>query len=160
MDDKGVIMEKKKIIIYYAHPKTHYDTNLEYECLEFLHTTFGAYSEFPDMDIEIFNPNEPIISKLYQNRKDNNHPDRFEIFREFARASDILVMTSFLDGYLGSGVAEEGDQALCAEKKVFLLSFVDLDGYTVKCLQLIKNFDGLKLLSYEETVERINNGVQ
>lgn len=161
-------VKKKKVIVYYAHPKTHYDTELEYDCFEFLNTAFGTYGDRNwGMDIEIFNPNEPIISRVYQNRKAENHPDRFEIFREFARASDILVMTSFLDGAIGAGVAEEGKQAILAGKKVFLLNFYDLGGNQVKSLSPVPpeslkedGFEGLEVLTYEETVERLKNGDQ
>lgn len=175
MDVKGVIImymptnkNVKKIIVYYAHPKSHYDTELEYDCFEFLNTAFGAYGDRNwGVEIEIYNPNEPIISRVYLNRKANNDPDRFEIFRELARASDILVMTSFLDGAIGAGVADEGKQAILAGNKVFLLNFYDLEGNHVKSISPVPaeslkehGFEGLKVLTYEETVERLKNGVQ
>jgi hypothetical protein len=170
--------KKKNIIVYYAHPKTHYDTELEYDCFEFLNTAFGTYGDRNwGMEIEIFNPNKPIISRVYQNRKFisrvyqnrkyEKHPDSFELFRELARASDILVMTTFLDGILGAGVAEEGKQSILAGKKVFVLSFYDIGGNPVKSLSPVPSealkengFEGLEVLTYEETVERLKNGIQ
>lgn len=156
-------MENKKEtkLIYYAHPKSHYNTELESDCIEFIYSSFGAFSEIAqDMDVELFNPNQPMIQRVYRKRREWLPDHAFDYFNDMAIVSDYVVMTSFLDGAIGAGVAEEGLQAEKAGRRVFLLSFMDLHGHVIKCIRQITSFEGLNILSIEETVERINNGVQ
>ena len=156
-------MEKEKEIklVYYAHPKSHYNTELEDDCMDFIYQVFGAFGELnPDIDIELFNPNQPMTQRVYRQRRSEDPDNAFDFFRRLAIASDYIVMTSFLDGAIGAGVAEEGIQAEQAGKRVFLLSFTDLHGHIIKCIRQITTFEGLNILSIEETVERINNGIQ
>lgn len=164
------MFEKK--LVYFAHPKSHYNTELEADCLEFIWATLGGgYDNVNDVEIEIFNPNQKMVDRVFQaklkrlkNTSLDLHDvfDPFDFFREFARASDYVVMTSFLDGAIGSGVGDEGHEAFKAGVPVFLLTFVDLDGHNIKVFRRVSNFDAvsLNILTREETHDRNVNGEQ
>jgi hypothetical protein len=151
-------MEKKRVVVYFAHPISHYDTELENDCEEFIHNAFGQYSEDSKLDIDIVNPNTLFVQKHVDRLRAEGVEDYFDFFREMVKSCDIIVMTSFLDGKIGAGVAEEGTVAANYLKKVFLLYF-DEDG--IKMFKRVDpiNFDEL-ILSREETRKRIKAGVK
>jgi hypothetical protein len=118
--------------VYFAHPLVHYDEEIETECIFSILTMLGE-------DIEIFNPNQSWLSDLYKARKKAGDEDPFEIFREIARVHDIIVGSTFLDGIIGAGVAEELMEGIRNGKDCYLiyihkgvklfLPFTSLDNY-------------------------------
>jgi hypothetical protein len=97
-----------KKAVYYSHPRTHYDTDLEWECINLIITALTPIGhDNSDGYIDVMNPNQKWLSKLYQKRKESGDNDPFEIFREIVRSCDIIVGTTFKDGTIGAGVAEE-----------------------------------------------------
>jgi len=139
--------------IYFAHPIAHYNTEFEWECIDLIINALTPIGEdITDGGINIFNPNQKWLSKLYQKRKNK---DGFEIFREIVRCCDSIVGVTFMDGILGAGVAEELDTALAAEIPAYLI-FVDNGKKYFMPVSDLKNY---KILSIEETRKRIDNGV-
>jgi len=139
--------------VYFAHPKLHYDTEFEMDCISVIIemlTPVGV--DIMNSGIEIFNPNQAILSKMYKARKDAGDPDPFELFREIARAADIVVGVTFLDGSLGAGVAEELVEAKNNNKEVYII-FVN---NKTKMFIPFSNLDNYKVLSIEETRTRTN----
>lgn len=149
--------EMKKVVVYFAHPMSHYDEGIETDCEEFIYSAMGQYSENAKLDIELVNPNHIFVQRHIDRLKEEGVEDYFDYFREMVKSCDIVVMTTFLDAKIGSGVAEEGTVAAKYGKKVFLLYF-DEDG--------IKMFDRVDpidldefILTREETKDRIIQGV-
>lgn len=141
--------------VYFAHPKAHYDTDFEIECIEvILHMLIPIGSNILEKKIEIFNPNQKILSKMYKERKDSGDSDPFELFREIARAADIVVGVTFFDGSIGAGVAEELIECLNNGKEAYLI-FVD--NGTKMFIPFI-NQNHYNILSIKETRERMNRG--
>ena len=132
-----------KIIVYFAHALSHYNTDFEKECES------AIRRRFPDADI--FNPNQQIVQNLYENRKNSGHENPFGIFDEIVKACDYVVGVSFHDGVLGAGVGKE-----C------MIGYKHCDDV----LTLNHNFnfdyffpDSIKILSINETRQRIRDGV-
>lgn len=148
--------------IYFAHPVTHYNKNIEIECIHIITTMLMPLEyadEVDDFDsigpeFEIMNPNQQWLQNVYQNRKKENHPDPFNIFREIASACDITVGCTFYDGILGAGVANEMKTALEDGKDVYLI-FLD-NGR--KLFLPITSLDNFRILSIEETREKTKKG--
>jgi hypothetical protein len=111
-----------KKTVYFAHPKVHYDTDFEIECIEIIvNMLVPIGADLLKPSIEIFNPNNQILSNMYRARKDAGDPDPFEVFREIARAADFVVGVTFFDGSIGAGVAEELTEALNNGKETYLI---------------------------------------
>jgi hypothetical protein len=130
-------MEKK--LVYFAHPLTHYNTEMELKCERRIRDNFNY--------VEIFNPNQKWLQRVYNNRKKNGHKKPFDIFEELSEACDITVGVTFIDGVLGAGVAKECTRAYTTGKEVFILfpSTMEMIGFNAR----------LPSLSIEETRERI-----
>ena len=141
--------------VYFAHPKAHYDTEFEMECIEIIVnmlTSIGSNPLYPH--IEIFNPNQKIIGNVYKARKESGDRDPFEFFREIARAADIVVGVTFFDGSIGAGVAEELDEASKNGKDCYLIY---VDNQTKVFIPFIDKVH-YKTLSIKETVEKTKRG--
>jgi hypothetical protein len=155
MDDRGGIMEKR--LVYFAHPMSHYDKEIEFDCLEFIWCALGENDLHRKVEIEIFNPNQLFVQRHVERLREEGE-EYFDFFREIVKSCDIVVMTSFLDGKIGAGVAEEGTVGAKYGKKVFLLYF-DEDGN-----KMFESVDPIDLdeitLTIEETRERIRKGTQ
>lgn len=160
MDDRGGMMEekeKKKVVVYFAHPMSHYDKEIETDCEEFIYSAFGQYSEESKLDVELVNPNNIFVQRHIDRLKSEGIEDYFDYFREMVKSCDIIVMTTFLDGEIGTGVAEEGTVAAKQGKKVFLLYF---DEDNIKMFERVDPIDLDELiLTREETRDRIIAGV-
>jgi hypothetical protein len=151
-------MENEKLLIYFAHPKTHYNTELEDNCWDFIATCFDIYEH----DSEIFNPNQLFIDKHMTRLKEEGDENYFQIFRDIVRSCDITVGTCFTDNVLGAGVKEEMETSLSFNKPTFLVTFHDLGDYIVKGMKQVTSLKQLKVIPFltiEETRERINAGV-
>ena len=149
--------EMKKVVVYFAHPMSHYDTDLEDDCEHFIRQAFGEYCESGKLDITLVNPNHIFVQRHIDRLKEEGVEDYFDYFREMVKSCDIVVMTTFLDGKIGTGVAEEGTVAAKYGKKVFLLYFDD-DG--IKMFERVDPIDLDELiLTREETRDRIIAGV-
>jgi hypothetical protein len=125
-------MDDRVRSVYFAHPLVHYDEEIETECIFAIVSMLGE-------DIAIFNPNQKWLSDLYKARKAANHKDPFGIFREIAKAHDIIVGATFMDGIIGAGVATELKEGVENNKDCYLiyinkgvkmfLPFTTLDNY-------------------------------
>lgn len=146
-------METKTV--YFAHPKLHYDTEFEMDCIEIIiNMLIPVNDHIIEESIEIFNPNQKILSDMYKARKEAGDADPFALFREIAGAADIVVGVTFFDGSIGAGVSEELTEAVKKGKEAFLIyvsngikafiPFLDIGNYTV--------------LSIEETRKRTVRG--
>lgn len=147
----------KEEVVYFAHPVVHYNTSIEYDCIDFIYQSFKPtmMEEDDEYTLHVMNPNQPWLQNLYNNRKKSNHPDPFEIFQEIARSCDIIVGTTFLDGILGAGVANEMEEGLKNRKKVYLIMF---DNGTKLFLPYMGS--GIyTVLSIEETRKRNKEGI-
>ena len=141
--------------VYFAHPKVHYNTEIEIECLDVIITMLNpAGSDITEGRIDITNPNQKWIGDLYQIKKDTGDPDPFQLFRDIAKAHDIVVGATFLDGTLGAGVAEECKEAYDNGKEVYLIMFHE----GMKLFLPFTGFAGHVVLSIEETREKIKKG--
>ena len=153
MDDKGGNMK----LVYFAHPISHYDKEIEEDCIEFIWSALGSgFLSSQEPEIEIFNPNQLFVQKHVDRLREENG-DYFDFFRDIVKSCDIVVMTSFKDGKIGAGVAEEGTVGAKYGKDVFLIYF-DRDGY-----KMFERVDPIDLdeiiLSREETRERIKEDI-
>ena len=128
-----------KQLVYFAHPVTHYNTEMEVKCEK----KIRDYIDYA----EIFNPNQEWLQRVYDNRKKNGHETPFDIFKELAEACDITIGVAFMDGVLGAGVANECHRAYAAGKEVLVLfpSTMEIVGFNTM----------LPSLSIKETRERI-----
>ena len=108
--------------VYFAHPKAHYDTDFEIECIDVIINMLVPIGANPmEGHIEIFNPNQKIMGDVYKARKLAGDTNPFEFFREFARAADIVVGVTFFDGSIGAGVDEELTEAFNNGKETYLI---------------------------------------
>ena len=108
--------------VYFAHPKAHYDTDFEMECIGIIIGMLVPIGAEPmEGHIEIFNPNQKILSDIYKARKLSGDTDPFELFREYAREADIVVGVTFFDGSIGAGVADELTEAFNNGKDTYLI---------------------------------------
>lgn len=99
--------------VYFAHPLTHYYTELELKCERRIRDYIN--------NAKVVNPNQKWISNIYLNRKANGCSDPFAIFKEMVDACDIVVGVTFMDGILGAGVHTECMRGYATGKKVFIL---------------------------------------
>lgn len=147
--------------VYFAHPVSHYDMDLERECIDVIYTMLSdcknenSFLNRTLVDVEIFNPNQQWLQNLYKNRKRKGHKDPFSIFTEIANACDITVGVAFIDGTVGAGVAKEVDSAVQKGKDVYMIYFEPDGRKLFSKFEDIKNF---RVLSIEETREKIKNG--
>jgi hypothetical protein len=148
--EEDIVMNKKSI--YFAHPMSHYDTDFEWECIDVIFTMLNPTGT--EGLISVMNPNQKWLSDLYKARKKSGDQDPFEIFREIARACDIIVGVTFMDGQIGAGVAEECRVGQESGKEVYLI-------FMHEGRKLLMPFLGLanyKVLTIEETRDRIYKG--
>lgn len=143
-------MEKK--LVYYAHPMSHYDTDLEKDCIEIIWEMLGGGYDDEEVEIELFNPNQLMVDRHISRIIEEGNKEYFDFFRELVKSCDIVVAVTFKDGMIGSGVADEAMTGLKYGKKVFLLTFDD-DGN--KMFFLIDDIEEGCVLSREETRERV-----
>jgi hypothetical protein len=106
-------------------------------------------------ELEIMNPNQQWLSNVYKNRKIDNHPDPFNIFKEIASACNITVGCTFFDGSIGAGVANEMKSSLEEGKEVYLIFLHE----GKKLFLPVTSLDNFKVLTIEETRERIRKGI-
>lgn len=142
--------------VYFAHPLTHYNTNIEYDCIEIMFYMLVPVGEnLEEYMMEIMNPNQEWLARLYESRKKLGDGNAFEIFKEIVRSCDIVVGSSCLDGSISAGVAEEMNEGLKCGKEVFLILFD-------KGRKMFLPYMGsgiYNVLSIEETRNRIKEGV-
>lgn len=140
-------------IVYFAHPVTHYGEYEEERALNLIMESFGAFSD--GEEIEIFNPNQEWLQRLYNNRKKNNHPDRFSIFVEIVDACDIVVGSSYRDDMIGAGVAKELKKAYNNGNPTYIIMWEDC--ITIQKF-IFEEFSD-SILTIEETRERIKERI-
>lgn len=142
--------------VYFAHPITHYNTDFEWECMDVILNMLTPVGEdITEGHVVITNPNQKWISDLYKSRKELGHPNPFGFFEEMAEAHDIIVGCTFFDGSVGSGVAKEMKTGLEKGKDVFMIFVCD----GIKLFLPVSNMDLHKVLSLEETREKIKKGM-
>jgi hypothetical protein len=142
--------------VYFAHPKVHYDTDFEIDCIAIIMdmlTPIGT--DIMDSNIELFNPNQKILSDIYKARKEAGDEDPFALFREIARVADIVVGVTFFDGSIGAGVAEELDAARKEDKETYL---IHITSRGTKVFMPFISLDHFTVLSIEETRKRTLKG--
>jgi len=140
-------MDDKIKTVYFAHPKVHYDEDIEIECIISIVSMLGE-------EIDIFNPNQKWLGDVYMARKEAGDENAFEIFREIARAHDIIVGATFMDGIIGAGVAEELVEGVKNGKDCYLI-------YINKGIKLFLPFSTLNhytVLNIEQTRKRTKLG--
>ncbi len=153
MDVTIKVVDEKSV--YFSHPMAHYNSDLEWECIEIIIGMLTPVGEDPTEGmISIMNPNQRWLSRLYLARKNAGDEDPFEIFREIARSCDIVVGVSFLDGCIGAGVAEECETALEDGKDVYLIFFNE----GRKLFLPLSSLDPYEVLSREDTRSRTERG--
>lgn len=152
-------MDRKKLLIYFAHPKSHYNNEIEYECWEFIATSFDIFTN----ESEIFNPNQIYVDKHIKRLIDEGDENYFDFFRGIVKSCDVTVGVCFTDNVIGAGVYEEMSTALQAGKPTFLITFHDLgEGNIIKAISRVSSLNQLTVydfLSIEDTRERIHAGV-
>lgn len=145
-------MNKK--LIYFAHPLTHYNKRIEKICEEKIR--IEGETHFGTDKIEVFNPNQEWLSRVYTTRKEAKHKDPFGIFEEITSVCDGTVGVTFGDEKIGAGVFKECMKSYNIGKPTYLLMgaskfFVRFDPV---------NHHGKLALSIEETRERIKKDTQ
>lgn len=138
-------------LVYFAHPLSHYDTDFEYSCLEKIN------NELPDYicsSIEIFNPNQKWLDRLYTKRKEDEHGNPFSIFTEITSICDVCIGVTFNDGKIGSGVFKECETSFHKKKEVYLMVGKDLTIVDFTHPNDYRKKLGI-VLSIKETVDRI-----
>lgn len=146
-------MDAEMKSVYFAHPVTHYDQPIE---LDEINVIISMLGDEMASNIEIMNPNQKWLGQAYQNRKNNDHPDVFGLFTEIARACDICVGATFLDGALGAGVAKEMISCLENDQPVYLIFYADNN---VRFFYPVASLDNYMILTVEETRTRIKEGI-
>lgn len=141
--------------IYFAHPKLHYNTDIEMKSLNAL-ANMLTFTGLEIQDMRILNPNQDWLGKIYEERKAKGDPVPFEIFREVARSCDIVVGVTFLDGVLGSGVAEEMRTAIDNNQDTYILYLSNEEVIFKKVTSLQEEYH---VLTINETRERNEQGV-
>jgi hypothetical protein len=139
-------------LVYFAHPVTHYGKDIEIECEKTIREEMKLHLE---SEIEIFNPNQVWLDRLYKNRKLTRHPNPFEIFTEIVGVCDVVVGVTFTDGKIGAGVYKE------------MVSSDSNYGYPTYVLpadsKFVFEFNEKQIshlaLTIEETRERIKKGI-
>ena len=149
-------MKDLKKCVYYAHPMAHYDTELEWECIETIMYMLSPIGKEPTIKdgLTLMNPNQKWLANMYQNRKGDNKVYSFAVFTEIVLACDIVVGVTFLDGTLGAGVGQEMKVAIENDIPTYIL-FLD-NG--IKLFMPCLDIDNYKVLSIEETRKRIDIG--
>ena len=129
------------MIIYYAHPVSHYNTYLEKEGLKAISKCFPEPT--------IYNPNNEADSERYK-------LCGMDYFKLLASKCDIVVGQGFIDGEIPHGVYSEMLAGYESGKKVYYMKDMDLD------LPMIIEVDvkSIKTLSINETRDRIRNGIK
>lgn len=154
----GVCKEEKDLnqCVYFAHTLSHYDTELEWECIETIMNMLMPIGKEPTMNsgITLMNPNQKWLHTLYMNKKKYNEVDPFSIFIDIALACDIVVGSTFLDGSIGAGVAKEMEAAIKNDMPTYILYLADGVKMFMPCLDI----DNYQVLSRKETRRRIDAG--
>ena len=143
--------------VYFAHPLSHYDEDIEYKCMEIIMTSF--MNDEDEEQLYIFNPNDPVIDRLYKKRREDSHgPDPFSIFTELARACDYIVGACFTDGAIGYGVATELQVQIDDGKQVYLIFFDDEFEGQKRFIMPVSSLSSFRVLNREETHQRNADG--
>jgi hypothetical protein len=91
-------------LIYYGRPKHFYPyVGLDQGILETARTKAVGWPRH----FRIIDPNNELLSTVYNNLKVLGDPDAFQIFTLVCRACDHMLGVAFGDGSLGAGVANE-----------------------------------------------------
>lgn len=146
--------------LYFAHPMSHYNEDIEYECMELIMHSFMPKLTPDDTegDIYLFNPNDPVLDKLYNNRFENNHEDPFSIFKEIVAACDYAVGVCYTDGAIGCGVAAELQVHIDAGKTVYLIFFDPEFNDRKKFIMPVSSLENFRVLNRDETRQRTEEG--
>jgi hypothetical protein len=149
-------------VAYFAHAVSHYGTYVEGRCIDLIesHLSNGnmqsAYGDF-----YLVNPNNQLFQNIYNNRKANDHPDRFSFFTEVVGGCDVIFGSTFLDGCFGMGVAAEMKTGLTLEKEVFVID-LSIRYWPITLIPSVTTFEkkyGHRFLDYEQTVKRIHEKI-
>lgn len=141
---------------YFAHPISHYDDDIEWECIETIITMLTPVGkDVTEGWIHIMNPNQRWLSNLYERRLREMDEDPFDIFRQIAISCDVIVGVSFMDGSIGAGVAEEIKTCLLEGIPAYLIYINN----GIKLFLPVSNIDNFKILSREETRAKTKEGI-
>lgn len=121
--------------VYFAHPMSTYNTDLEQKCLERIHKKFPDY--------EIVNPN----GRVHQEACRLTSMEYFKLLVDYC---DVVVALPYADGKYGAGVAYEMQMAFQRRKPVYRT-----DGKSIA----LENFFKVRPLTIEETSKRNREGV-
>lgn len=147
-----------KKVVYFAHPVSHYNTLVEEKCIEVIITNLDVSS----IDFELVNPNNQLFQNVYDNRKKNDHPDRFQFFLEIVEGCDYIIGSTFMDGKIGFGVYGEMEHGLMKSKRTYLID-TSTPIYSFFPILSKSIFDmnyKHRVLDYHETVDRIRDNIQ
>ena len=148
-------MDDKMKTVYFSHPISHYDTDIEWDCINTILIMLTPIGEdLSEPHIEIMNPNQKWLSNLYKNRKFKTETNPFGIFEEIAISCDIIVGVTFLDGTLGYGVYSEMRKGLEFDKPVYLIFLND----GIKLFMPVTDLSNYKVHSIEKTREKTERG--
>ena len=136
-------MEKK--LVYFAHPVTHYNTKCENDCIREI---LIEAPNFIGKDIELFNPNQIWLDRIYTKRKNNRHEDPFGIFTEITSICDGCIGVTFIDGKMGAGVFRECMKSYQEMKPTYIMNLKE--GF-----KIVSFSPSWESLSINETRERI-----
>jgi len=144
-------------LIYFAHPITHYGTELEKLMLNAIET------KFPES--EIFNPNAEWLQRVYAARKaaKMESGDCFRIFTEIAEVCDSVVGNTFLNRTLGCGIFGEMVKASEAGKEIHLIEcseqivprgMIKVEWHEPGTASLVDQY--VQVLNLEQTREKVH----
>lgn len=138
-----------KKLVYFAHPRSHYGKRVESSCGEKIR--IEGQHHFQADEIEVFNPNQEWLSRVYKKRKEEEYEKPFDVFLEIVQVCDGVAGVTFGDGKIGAGVYTELMEAYNYGKPTFILTgaskfFVRFDP---------ENHHGKLALTIEETRERL-----
>ena len=125
--------------IYFGHPISTYDTDLETRLIE------AIQKKFPDKRIE--NPNHPVHEERYQVWKEETGNGMEYYFQNILPYMKMGVFLAFEDGMFGAGVYKEAEFLY---KQGSLVYEIARDG-KITALEL----DEERRLSIEETRSRL-----
>lgn len=91
-------------MIYFARPVTFYPYHTLNQGI--VEAAANSAMGWP-RHYRILDPNDELLSKVYNNLKTLGDPDAFQIFSLVARSCDHILGVAFSDGALGAGVSNE-----------------------------------------------------
>jgi len=132
----------RKKLIYFGHPVNTYDKELEEFLLNVIKENFPKY--------QIENPNQECHKEGYKRVAKITGKGMDYFYKEVLPLCDAGIFLPFRDGKWGAGVY--GEARKLAEQGCLIFQ-INADGV----IMLMEDFDGIPVLSVEETRKRIRD---